>query len=120
MKIGLGVSIGVEMLLHVELVIVGDAIDVDVGKAGVDVDVGVEEAGAGVDDEDFAALLVHVLEIALVVGAGTGAGWTIVAVTCWVTVSPGLTISTVFVVSITEVAVGGAAVDESPPTLTTA
>jgi hypothetical protein len=109
MKTGAGVSVGVEMLLEAELVMA----DVETG-----VEVGVEEATAGVDEEEsFAVLLVHTLEL---VGAGTGSGLSTVAVTSWVTVSPGLTTSTVLVVSIVEVAVEGAAVEESPPTLTTA
>lgn len=52
-------------------------------------------------------------------GAGAGTGSTVVVTSC-VTVAPGLTTSTVLVVLMMEVAGGGALVDGSPPTLTTA
>ncbi|KAG9192295.1 hypothetical protein G6011_11029 [Alternaria panax] len=117
---GFGVSIAVETLLEDKLDMVGVEIDVDEGIRGLEVDQADVVVGAGVDDDgvavgeddDFDALL----ELQLVAGATVVKT---VAVTSRVTVSPGPTTSTVFVVSTTEVAVAGPGVDESPPTLTT-
>ena len=114
MKIGFGVSIGVDVLLDGTLV---DAVGVTTGGAegpGVDV----EETDAELDD-DFAALLE--LEQGVVgAGGGDGGAGTTVAVTSLVIVFPGRATSTVVVVSTVEVAIGGVSVVESPPTLTTA
>lgn len=109
MKIGFGVSVGIDVLFDGTLV----------GVVGVEIG-GVEEIGVDVEeskelDDDAATLL----ELGQGVGAGAGFGLTTVAVTSLVTVSPGTTTSTVVVVLIVEAGVADISV-ESPPTLTTA
>lgn len=109
MKIGFGVSIGIDVLFDGTLMGVFGVEIGGVEEIGVDV----EETGRELDD---AATL---LELGQGVGTGAGFGLTTVAVTSRVTVSPGITTSIVVVVLIVEVGSADVSV-ESPPTLTTA
>lgn len=119
MKIGLGVSMGVEVLLDGTFMdTVGVATGGAEGPRVDDAEIDVEETDKV--DDDFVALLELEEGVVGAGGGGGGGAGTTVAVTSLVMVFPGRTTSTVVVVSTTEVAIGGVSVVESPPTLTTA